>query len=319
MIRTLLPEEQITEPGFYRIPLSRHHNQPCDGVSVTSGILREMETKTPADVWAFHALNPDRYAKKETEALRLGVAMALFVEGGPHRVLEGFSIHEEDKPRRPTEAQKKSYEAGTASDAAIRSVEYWQAVEAEPSSWLTQEEFAEICAAGAVLQADAAASAVLAGMPEVTMAWKDEETGLWVLSRPDTISLDGVVTDYKRMAPAGRPFGPWMVDRRIEESAIDMQLALGAEGMQRLMGDWPTAVGIIAQSADKPYHVIPRSFDDEWLQIARWRNRRSLRRFAECLASGHWPGPGEHIGTYQPRDNLRERLLAEMNTENTAP
>ena len=42
-IRTLADDEQITEPGFYAISLDRHHSQPCDGPSVTSGVLRKME------------------------------------------------------------------------------------------------------------------------------------------------------------------------------------------------------------------------------------------------------------------------------------
>ena len=41
-IRTLADGELIAEPGFYNISLDRHHAQPCNGPSVTSGILRKM-------------------------------------------------------------------------------------------------------------------------------------------------------------------------------------------------------------------------------------------------------------------------------------
>lgn len=319
MIRTLAPGEKITENGFYAIPLSVHHNQPCDGVSVTSGVLRAMELETPADVWAFHRLNPDRWERKETDALRLGVAMALYVEGGAYRVLEGFQIHPEDKPRRPTPAQIKAYDEGRASDAAMASVEYWRAVDAEPHAYLDQKEFDLICTMGVVLDRDQLAKNVMTGIPEVTMAWRDEATGIWVLSRPDTINFDGVVTDYKRIAPGAGSFNTYLVDRRIEAGGYDMQIALGCEAMERLTGNWPSAAGIIAQSADAPHHVILRSFDDETLRMAQWRNHRALARFHECLTSNHWPGPGEFVGAYQMNPKLRERLLEEMNMAHAAP
>jgi len=60
VIRDLAADQIITEPGLYRMSLERHHSQPSAGVSVTSGILRKMELATPADVWAFHQLNPAR-------------------------------------------------------------------------------------------------------------------------------------------------------------------------------------------------------------------------------------------------------------------
>lgn len=318
-IRTLKPDEKITEPGFYSMPLSRHHSQPCDGVSVTSGVLRTMELQTPADVWAFSLLNPNRWQKDETDALRLGVAMALYVEGGPLRVLEGFNIHPEEKPKRPFPSQIKAYDEGRASDAAIQSVEYWRKVDADPHEYLTQSEFDMIVAMGAVLERDPAAQAVMSGIPEVTMAWQDERTGIWVLSRPDTINFSGVVTDYKRIASGASGFDTRLVDRRIEDNGYDMQIALGCEGMERLTGEWPGAAGIIAQSADAPHHVILRSIHDEDLRIAQWRNRRSLDRFHECLTANHWPGPGEHVGAFQMRKELRESLLEQMNTAGAAP
>jgi PDDEXK-like domain of unknown function (DUF3799) len=317
-IRTLAPGEKISENGFYSIPLSVHHSQCCTAPSVTSGILRTMELASPLDVWSFHVLNPDRWERKETDALRLGVAMAAYVEGGAENVLKGFRIHPDDKPRRPTKAQIAAVAAGGGTETAVTSVTYWAAVDASPEDYLTMEEFTMICTMGAVLARDEAASAVMGGIPELTMAWQDEVTGLWVLSRPDTVSFDGIVTDYKRVAASGKPFNTHMVDRRIEQHGYDMQIALACEAMERLTGVWPTG-GIIAQQAEAPHHVILRGIGDEELRIAQWRNRRALNRFAECLESGRWPGPGEHVGNYFLRKELRERLLNEMQTEGTSP
>jgi hypothetical protein len=319
LIRTLQPSEKITENGFYQMPLSQHHSQPCDGVSVTSGILRTMELGTPADVWAFHALNPDRWEKTEADALRLGVAMALYVEGGADAVLTGFKVHPEDKPRKPTGAQIKAYALGRATDAAKASVEYWSEVNDDDHNYLTQAEFDTICQMGAVLERDPAAAAVMSGTPEVTMAVRDELTGLWLLARPDTVNFDGSVTDYKKMSARGKPFSYRIVDQRITDHGYDMQIAFAAECFEALTGDWPAVAGIVAQSDAAPHHVILREIAEEDLRIGQWRNRRAIMRFAECLASGHWPGPGDDVGAYQRPDWQRTMLLEQMNTGGAAP
>lgn len=317
-IRTLADGEQITEPGFYRISLDLHHSQPCGGVSVTSGVLRQMELATPADVWAFSALNPNKWERKETDALRLGVAMALYVEGGPEQVLTGFKIHPEDKPRRPTPAQIEAFGRGAGTPAGTVSVEYWRAVDADPQGYLSQSEFDTICMMGAVLADDPAASAIMGGEPEITMAWQDERTGLWLLSRPDTVSFDGMLSDYKKMATMGEPFSYRTVDQRITRHGYDMQIAFGCEVFERLVGDWPMG-GIVAQWDQPPHHVILREIAEEDLRIAAFRNRRAIDRFHECLTSGFWPGPGNDVGVYQRPDWQYKMLLEEMQISGTSP
>lgn len=315
------PTDKVDRPGFYRMPLSRHHGQPCDGVSVTSGVLRQMELATPADVWAFHQLNPDRWERRESDALRMGVAMALFVEGGAEAVLTGFKVHPEDKPRKPTKAQRKAYDEGRSTPEGRSSVEYWLAVENDPDmvdgkpmGWLDADEFALIVTMGAVLQRDPAAAAVMGGLPEVTMAVQDERTGLWLLSRPDTVSFDGSVTDYKKMNTQGKPFSYRIVDQRITEYGIDMQLGFAASVFEALTGEWPGVAGIVAQSDAPPHHVILREIAREDLEIGNFRNRRAIDRFHECLTSGVWPGPGDDVGAYQRPEWQRTMLLEQMNT-----
>lgn len=377
-IRTLAEGEKITEPGFYAITLDRHHSQPCDGPSVTSGVLRQMELATPADVWAFSLLNPDRWEKEQTTALRLGRAMADYVEGGMKAVSRNFRVLPADKPNRPTDtqlrnyqdkgvgdlskfclipddmprkptaAQIKAYDEGKASDSAKESVEkwrfveedgrtplkqseadqiialkkrveFWERVDADPRDPLTDAEQKMIEDMGRVLSQDPGAGAAMGGIPEITMAWKDEETGLWLLSRPDTVNFDGTVTDYKKMNTQGRPFNYRVVDSRITEHGYDMQLAFGAEVYERLSGDWPSMAAIVAQWDKPPHHVILREIAEEDLRMGQFRNRRAIRRFAECLNSGHWPGPGEDVGIYHRPQWQREMLLEEMQIGGTAP
>lgn len=318
-IRTLAPGEKISEPGFYNIPLAVHHGQPCVGPSVTSGVLRKMELRTPADVWAFSLLNPERWESKDTPALRLGRAMAAYVEGGMDAVKEHFQILPADKPRRPTPQQIKAYDEGLATDAGRVSVEFWRKVENDTRDPVTDAEIEMIANMGRVLSADPAASAVMGGMPEITMAWEDPRTGLWCLARPDTVNFDGTVTDYKKINTAGRPFNHRMIDARITDHGYDMQLAFAAEGFEALTRNWPNSAGIIAQWDEPPHHVILRDISEEDLRLGQFRNRRALLRFAECLESGHWPGPGEDIAAYQRPDWQRQMLIEQMQTEGVAP
>lgn len=319
-IRTLADDEKITELGFYAISLDRHHSQPCDGPSVTSGVLRAMELHTPADVWAFSLLNPDRWEKPETDALRLGRAMAAYVEGGMEAVAREYLVLPKDKPNRPTSVQVAAFERnGLWSDAAKAGAEFWAAVDADGRTPLTDTEITMIENMGRALVADPAAAALMEGIPEVTMAWRDDETGLWCLARPDTINLDGTVTDYKKMSAQGRPFSHRLVDARITEHGYDMQLAFAAEAMEVLGIGWPSMAFIIAQSEKPPHHVIMREILEEDLRFGQFRNRRALRRFAECLASGDWPGPGADTAAYHRPDWQREMLLQQMQTEATSP
>lgn len=318
-LRTLAPGEKITQEGFYAIDIDRHHNQPCDGPSVTSGVLRAMELQTPADVWAFHKLNPNRYQRPDTDALRMGRAMAAFIEFGIAGLERIFLLLPEDRPNRPTLAQRRAYEAGTATPAAIRSVEFWEDVANDPRIVIKPDELDLIAAMADVLGNDPAAVAVMSGVPEITMAVKHERTGLWILSRPDTVSLDGMVSDYKRISPGGKPFSARMVDQNITGYAIDMQMALAADTFAALTGSRPNVVGIVAQSSYPPYSVILREIDAEDLAIASFRNERSITRFSECLASGNWPGPGETVGRYQRPDWQRDMLIEQMQIAGVAP
>jgi len=353
-------------------------SQPCDGPSVTSGVLRKMELETPADVWAFHQLNENRWERPETKALTLGRAMAAYIEGGREQLANEFFVITDDAPTKPTANMIDSYTANDLKDwtnikpvpanapkkplsSAVRKfkagelkgpaaaackfwqdmedskfryfdqkqydkfsderkrVEYWKRHDEDPRDKLSSNDFNMLSNMGYVLAQDPGAAAAMGGIPELTMAYRDELTGIWVLARPDTINFDGTVTDYKKMNTKGSAFTHRLVDQRITDHGYDMQLALGAEALERLGVGWPTMAAIIAQLDRAPYHVIPREISDEDLRFGQFRNRRALNRFAECLQSGHWPGPGDDIAAYQRPDWQRENLLEQMNTAGTAP
>jgi hypothetical protein len=318
-IQILSDDEVITEPGFYQMSLDRHHNQPCDGPSVTSGTLRKMENETPADVWAFHKLNPNRWPSDDSVALRMGRAMAAYIEGGPELLEDVVRVLPANKPKRPTPLQIKAYAEGRATEAGTKSVEFWAKIDADPRDKITEDQWEQITTMGDVLAKDPAASAALGGVPEITMAWKDERNDLWCLARPDQISFSGMLSDYKTTSTRGQPFNHRLIDRRITEYGYHMQMAFAAEGFQALTGMKPEMIGLVFQLSTPPHHVVLRAIDDEAISIGTFQNQRARRCFRECLDSGFWPSPSDDIGSYHMPDWYRERLINEMQTEGTAP
>lgn len=318
-IRTLAKGEKITEAGFYNIPMSVHHNQPCDGYSVTSSVLRKCEKGTPADVWAYHPDNPDREEDTDSDAMKMGRVMAAFIEEGLEGLNKQCFVLPTPKPSRPTEAQIAKYMKGEGTEAGIKSIEYWAKMDADPRDQITEDQLKLIIKMGKVLAKDPAACAALGGIPEITMAWRDERTGIWCLARPDQISFSGMVSDYKKVATRGGYLNGWVIDRRIEEYGYDMQMAFACEGFYQLTRNQPSQVGLIFQWEKAPHHVILREIDQEELAIAKFQNDRSLLTIAECMNSGHWPGPGEHVGRFVRNEKNRERLLNEMQIAGVAP
>lgn len=312
-IVTLKLDEKITKPGFYRMPLAQHHNQPCDGVSVTSSVLRTLEVGTPADVWAFSLLNPDRSEAPERKALKMGTAMHSWVEGGEDAVRRDFIILPEDAPSRPSDRLRR---AASPSAETLKRINFWTKVEARQAATgrpvITTADLEDIKARGRALDRDETAKAVIGGEPEITMAWIDDETGLWVLSRLDNMTFDGLLSDFKLVSARGNPFRPGLCHRRISDHCYYMQMALGAESMWRLTGEWPTDCALVFQMEAVPYHCHTVVIGDEELALGVSLNHRALRVFRECLDSGRWPGPGDVISTYTFTEGHRKALDARL-------
>lgn len=317
-IHTLADNEKITEPGFYRMSLDRHHSQPCEGVSVTSGVLRRMLLKTPGDVWAFHQLNPERWEEEDSTAKRLGRLMAAYVEGGEEEVERLFYILPDNRPNRPTRVQYQAIKEGRGSKTAHAAVAFWREVDTDSRDQITETQMQMVRNMGMALAHDPAARAILGGEPEITMAWRDERTGLWCLARPDQLSFGGFISDYKKISPQGGTFNKSLCYRAIRAHRYDMQMALAWEGMERLTGHLSKEVGLLFQADVKPHFCIPIEIAEEELQIGKFYNHQSMLRFAECLDAGHWSEPGEEPGVFHWSDEERSRIVEEMQEQGVA-
>jgi len=293
-IRTLGPDQLITEPGFYDIPIERHHNQPCDGFSVTSSSLRKALLFSPAEFWAHHPLNPHAELRPDTPALRMGRAMAALVEGGVSNMEAMFNVLPDDAPSRPTKTQVAAFERnGFWSEAAEPKASFWEAIDSDPRTPLKNDEFQLIVKMAQALANNPVAQAALSGNPEVTMAWRDPVTGIWLLSRPDQFSFSGQISDYKKVSLQGRPMTPSALNHKIDANGYDQQMALAAEGFHFLTGEWPTSVGLVFQSDQPPYSVYPIGIHDQYLKAAQLLNRKAIDLISSGWTTGRWMEPAE--------------------------
>ena len=318
-IRTLAEGEKITENGFYQIPLSVHHSQPCDAPSVTSGVLRKMRKHGPSKVWATHLLNPDRFEETRTDALRLGSAMASFVEAGLDGLMAEYQTIPENAPNRPTSAQMAALKEGRATATAKASISFWSDIAKDGREVIKERELELMCAMGLALSRDPSAAAVLGGLPEITMAAYDEKTKLWFLSRPDNMRFDGTMSDYKKVNTQGGTFDQFFCDKKVEQFRYDMQMGFAADVFERITGIWSDQAGLVFQEDAPPHDVILLPILNEDLRFGQFHNNQAAMRFRECLDANHWPGPGEVIRPYHRGDKAREAILAEMQTAGVSP
>jgi hypothetical protein len=266
--------EPITEPGAYRgVLLDAYHGADlCDGPSVSSSGLRTIEAESPAHYWLGSPLNPDRESEDQKPALNLGSAAHTLLLG--ESGFRGrFAVRPEEFPDWKTKASK----------------DWRESMVAEGRQVITPEDVATIKGMAASLaRHPLVASGLLQGEVEVTLAWKDAETGIWLKARPDVLPRDTILVDLKTCASAA----PVAVRRAIAERGYHMQLALAGEGMKATLGIEPgndDYVLVFVETAP-PYCVNVKPVAAETIQFGRRQIRRALRRFADCLSRGEWPG-----------------------------
>jgi hypothetical protein len=146
------------------------------------------------------------------------------------------------------------------------------------------------------LAADQLAMAALVGkLTEVSLIWQDEQTGLWLKSRPDTIPDNGPDGgDLKTFAPKGQDLFH-AAERAMIDHGYPQQMGLVKTGMKQLFGiDTKSYVYVFIQST-APYEVVPIEIDEDTLYWAETLNRKAIDTAAECLASGVWPQRSQWI------------------------
>jgi hypothetical protein len=320
--------QPISAPGIYRgVPMSAYHSaELCVGPSVSSSGLRKLFTDSPMAYWVESPLNPRRLEPGDSEAFVIG--------RGAHHLLLGeadFAKHFAIEPA--TYADAKTGEVKKWNNNATVCREWKKHVtEGEGRAILTPAQIEAIRGMAGLLpwqkgleDSGLANSAVvragaLSGLVEHTIIARDEETGLWLKSRPDAIPLDSTeFSDFKSTTSVQER----KLQRTLEDYRYDMQAVLASMCLEQAIGKPFTSFAFIFAMKKPPHAVEVVELTAEDLADAALDIRISLRTLARCLDTGRWPGPGggrgdaRYIGR-SPRhrdEAMGRRSILEMELE----
>lgn len=292
----IAPGEKVSQPGAYRMSIDHYHTQCCIGPSVSSSGLRAVELKSPWHFWAFSDLNPAPFERPISDAFDFGKAA--------HALLLGDEIFQEGYAVRPTE-----FDSWRTKDAK----EWRSMMEDLGKVVLTPDDVIHIARMGEAIERAGVKEILLEGTPEASLIWQDK-TGLWVKSRMDMLAATGDMVDLKTTADASHR----AVMRDITNHGYYMQVALGHEAMERVLGRTPPAAFLIFVEKKPPYTVTVTPISENAIYWGRIQIRRALDTVAACLESGEWPSDTSHMPEYDLPAWL-ETSLSEQQADGRLP
>lgn len=276
----------ITAPGAYtHIDAEDYHGNAnlLPEPSLSSTGAKMILSQSPYHFWFQSPLNPEPMEREETQHFSIGKAahdQILLQDRWPnfyHVLPEGFSAG----------ATKKFAEQIAEADAARTA----------GKTILRHQDMQVVNRVVQSMRGNALAMKVLSdGEPEVTLAWKDERTGVWLRARPDwlpnSIMLGGskvmILSDLKFMA--GSQCDPRGFSRAVANFGYHQSLAFYGEGIKAVYGRAPTHYLLVAVEKDAPWSVSLYQVPSEDIDRGRFLNRKAIAIFADCLNSDRWPG-----------------------------
>lgn len=149
------------------------------------------------------------------------------------------------------------------------------------------------------------------GTPEQSLFWRDDRTGVMRRARLDWLPNPRtgrlIIPDYKTCRSAN----PEKLAKDIDEYGYHQQDDTYRSGAQALgIADDDAAFVFVCQEKTAPYVITVVEVTATSRRIGAARNRRALETFAECTASGYWPGYSDDVvpvalpGYAETRDTL---------------
>lgn len=283
---------RIALPGAYPdVDMADYVTDPVAGGSLSASGVKLLLDRSPAHFrqWAD---NPTASARH----FDVGTAAHTLVLGtGPELVPVERQDVDPDDPRRHqwnTTAVKDEVKALRAAGCVP----------------LHRADYDTVRAMAAVLAAHPTAAALLGqpGAAEVTLVWRDPETGVMRRCRPDFLPEQQpgrrlIIPDYKTCDSAhpddcARAMWSHRYHRQ-GAGVLDAVDALGLAGDHTADGAAPPAFVLIFQEKTPPY-VVTVAEPGPWeMRVARMQTARALRLYADCAASGVWPGYADEVVT----------------------
>ena len=276
----------ITAPGAYEGISNRdYHRNPnlLPGPSLSSSGAKVILEQSPLHFWHNSPLNPNRPDEDDAEHFAVGkAAHDLLLLGGDweknyHVLPEGFAWN---KTRQFEEAIAAAAHAKKAGKTLIKAADM-----------ALVKRIADRISSSAD-----ARNALLRGIPELTLAWQDELTGVWLRARPDhtpttcmeAVASIRVVPDLKLMAPTF--CSPLGFSRAIDNFGFHISAGHYGEGIKQIFGKYPTHHVHVVIEKEEPHTVSLYELPAEDIERGRLLMRQAINVFAECQKRNHWPG-----------------------------
>lgn len=153
---------------------------------------------------------------------------------------------------------------------------------------LKPDEYRKVIAASDSVLRHPKAGALLAkaGDSEVSMFGTDPETGIRLRGRIDRVTEDGEILDLKWL----RDISERAIMRDVDGYSYDLSMEHYRFLYELVKQQVPPPAVLICVEKEPPYDVRVVRLPEGW-QDSGWRKmRRAIRTYAECMASGAWPG-----------------------------
>jgi hypothetical protein len=260
--------EKITEPGVYEMPNDWYHADCADGPSFSASMAIALYQECPRVMWFDSYLNPDRPSDSVTRFDLGTAAHAAALEEN----WQGLVVAVDKN----TPAARKRYLRNEARESG--------------AVCLTPDQMARVLVMRDALWADDECHRLTTeGQNELSYFVKDEDTGIWLKSRPDVrIRIDDkvCVRDYKTTSGSVHPRS---IAMKVHDGGWFIQAASQLDIITRVEGAPPHDFAWICQENAPPHLVnivTPSVITLDWGLIV-WR--AMIRDFFACLTADNWP------------------------------
>lgn len=279
---------KISEPGVYDLSMAEYHGDCCDSPSVSSSGLRTIWAKSPAHYFHTSPYNAEAFELQVVDGVEVMVA--------------------KDQPERPHFSIGKAAHhllylgrKGFDDEFVVRPSKWKDWRTADAREWkadqikagmtiITDHELELITGMARSLGAHPLVKhGILDGAVERSLIFKDAKTGTWLKSRPDNIpSSSGLFADLKTTESVSDD----SLERSFASFGYHMQAALVGMASEAVLGRPMEEFALVWVEKAPPFCVRVTVLTGDDLDRGRQQLRRAIDQFAECVATGIWPGPG---------------------------
>jgi len=199
-----------------------------------------------------------------------------------------------DAPRRPSKTQ---WAAKNPSEDSMKAMDWWTSFEDRNANRqvISSEDY-ELCQLQleAVRRNPELANILREGKGEVSLFWKDPETGLYCKARPDWLP-SGLYASTPLDLKTTADESPNGFGRAAARMRYDLQAAHYTDGIEVVLGVKVQAFVFGAVTNKPPVLAVPYCLTDEIRDQGRDERRELLERLAYCKRENEWPAYGAGI------------------------